>query len=112
MRICSCKGNCACERCSCKGYALFFDALGNKTRLHLLNALLEKPKTVSEIITETGIEQTAASHGLKRLHEAGMITMKPKGKFRVYALNEKTIAPLLTLIDTHVHTYCMTKVKK
>ncbi len=103
---CDCGKNCSCKNCLCSPYALFFDTLGNETRLFVLNSLQKKPKNVGDIVNETGLEQTHVSHSLKRLEQCEFVTKKRKGKFMEYAINKKTIAPLLSLIDEHVQQYC------
>lgn len=103
MKLCSCKGGCKCTTCACGAYAKFFDTLGNQNRIHILNTLRKAPKSVSEIIEETGLEQTAISHSLRKLEETGFVNVQRRGKFRIYTINRKTIEPLLILIDKHIH---------
>ncbi len=87
-------------------YKLFFGALATDSRLHILNALRHKPRCVSDICEDTGYEQSLVSHNLKILEHHGMVFCEKKGKFRYYKLNEKTITPLLKLIDEHMRKYC------
>jgi ArsR family transcriptional regulator len=87
--------------CSCKSYARLFDALSNPNRLHILNTLIKGPKKVGEIIEQTGMEQTAVSHGLRQLEQARFVTAKREGKFRIYTL-AAPLEPLLSLIDRHI----------
>ena len=87
-------------------YKLFFGALAAESRLHLLNAMRAGAKNVSELCRTTRYEQSLVSHNLKILEHHGMVFLEKKGKFRYYKLNEKTITPLLQLIDTHMKKYC------
>lgn len=89
-----------------KAYQLFFGTLANETRLTLINVLREKPLNVTEICKMTGFEQSLVSHNLKMLEYHGMVFKEQQGKFRYYAVNEKTIKPLLGLIDAHMEEYC------
>ncbi len=95
---------------SCKdiagAYGLFFSTLANDSRLKILNALRKSPKNVTEIGKDTGFEQSMVSHNLKELEYHGMVFKEKKGKFRYYRLNQKTIAPLIELIDAHMKQYC------
>ncbi len=95
---------------SCKdisgAYKLFFSTLANNSRLKILNTLRPKPKNVTEICKDTGFEQSMVSHNLKELEYHGMVFMKKQGKYRYYSLNQKTIAPLIELIDAHMKQYC------
>lgn len=87
-------------------YSLFFGTLANEKRLAILNILRKKALCVSEICAETGFEQTLVSHHLKMLEYHGMVFVKREGKYKYFSLNEKTIHPLLDLIDTHMKQYC------
>ena len=87
-------------------YGLFFGALATDSRLHLLNTLRKGRKNVSELSQLTHCEQSLVSHNLKILEHHGMVFVEKKGKFHYYKLNEKTITPLLRLIDTHMKQYC------
>jgi len=91
---------------STAAYQLFFGALATDTRWRILNILQKVPKNVSEICSQTGYEQSLVSHNLKILEHHGMVFTKKKGKFRYYQLNQKTITPLLRLIDAHMKEYC------
>ena len=102
MNFCSCKGGCHCKSCVCSSYATFFDTLSNQNRLHIMNSLRKGPKNVSQILEETGLEQTAVSHSLKRLEQCGFVSVKKKGKFHTYTLNSSAVEPLLKLLDKHM----------
>ena len=87
-------------------YQFFFGALANPNRLQIINVLRHGRKNVGEICQATGFEQTMVSHNLKVLECHGMVFMKKEGKFRNYAVNKKTIKPLLEFIDSHMEEYC------
>lgn len=97
---CSCR-QCTEQGCLCDAYAQFFDALGNATRIHIVNALRGGKKSVTQICQLTEIEQSMASHSLRQLSEAGIVTRERNGRYIVYALNA-TIKPLMLMIDRHV----------
>ncbi|MDT7864709.1 MAG: metalloregulator ArsR/SmtB family transcription factor [Thermoproteota archaeon] len=88
-----------------KAYKLFFKAISNPTRLKIINVLRNGPKTVTEIVNETGFEQSRVSHNLKCLLDCGFIENKRKGKYVIYSLNKDTILPLLDLMDKHISLY-------
>jgi DNA-binding transcriptional ArsR family regulator len=87
-------------------YAVFFETLAAETRLRLINSLRTGPKNVTQLIKETGIEQSCTSHCLKRLEDCGFVTVRREGKFRVYELNHTTIEPLMELVDKHTQMFC------
>lgn len=88
-------------------YKLFFNTFSSEHRLKILNLLRKKSMNVSEIQKATGFEQSVVSHNLRRLKSCGFITQKQEGKYRYYRLNEKTIKPMLTLIDGHMKEHCL-----
>jgi DNA-binding transcriptional ArsR family regulator len=90
----------------CKSFNAFFETIGNKTRMKIVEALMEKPLNVSEICKQTGEEQSKVSHNLKVLKQCRVVDFKTKGKERVYSLNKDTIVPLMNLVEKHVSKYC------
>lgn len=88
-------------------YKRFFTTLGNENRLKIVHFLGDKgPKSVSQIVAGTKLEQTAVSHNLKSLLSCQFVHIKPNGKERIYSINEETIKPLLALMDKHVNEFC------
>ena len=90
----------------CHSYELFFETFSNKTRMKIIEALRQGPKSVSEICKVVGEEQSKVSHNLRKLMECNFLDVKREGKKRVYSLNKDTIIPLLNLVEKHVHKYC------
>ena len=88
-------------------YKIFFGTLFSDNRLRIINLLRKGRKNVSEIINEVNSDQTAVSHDLARLKRCGFVSANSKGKYRYYELNEKTIAPLMRIIDEHMSQYCI-----
>lgn len=86
-------------------YKLFFKALSNKTRFKIINSLRKGSKSVSELVKETGFEQSRISHNLKCLIDCGFVENNRNGKQVIYSLNKETIKPLLKLIDKHIEKY-------
>lgn len=84
----------------------FFNTLANKTRLKILYALREGEKSVNELVSITGFEQSLISHNLKLLKSCTFVNMEVRGKQRIYTLNKKTIVPLFEIVDKHMHEFC------
>ena len=99
------------ERELYEAYKIFFGTLVSKSRLKIINLLRKKSMNVSEIVKEMNIDQTMVSHNLGRLKHCGFITNEKKGKYRYYKLNEKTIKPILDLIDKHMDKNCLLIIK-
>ena len=88
-------------------YKIFFGTLVSEPRLKIINLLRKKKRNVSEIMSELKMDQTSVSHNLKRLKKCGFVQSEIKGKFRYYKINEKTIKPLMSLIDKHMSGHCI-----
>lgn len=88
-------------------YKIFFGTLVSESRLKIINILRKRKMSVSEIMRELGMDQTASSHDLARLKKCGFVNVETNGKFRYYSLNQQTIAPLMKLIDEHMSKNCI-----
>jgi ArsR family transcriptional regulator len=55
-------------------------ALGDATRLGVLQALLERPYHVNDLMEKLHVEQSLLSHHLKVLREAGLVVATRDGK--------------------------------
>ena len=81
---------------------LFFKGLANKTRLSLMKTLSKGSMSVSELCAELGFEQSRVSHNLGCLEFCGFVKSERNGKKKIYSLNEKTIGPLMSIVDNHI----------
>ncbi len=88
-------------------YKLFFGTLVSEPRLKIINLLRAGKKSVSEITSSLKMDQTLISHNLARLKKCGFVISEIEGKFRYYRLNDKTINPLMDIIETHMSKYCI-----
>jgi ArsR family transcriptional regulator len=64
----------------------FFNALGNKERLLILTALMNKERCVCELEAILDKSQPSISHHLRELEKVGLIRGWKKGKFTYYSL--------------------------
>ncbi len=67
-------------------YKRVFGALANDVRLDILVALRSGERNVSELVGMLRLDQSAISHGLRRLMRDGFVLMTTKGRFRYYRL--------------------------
>jgi ArsR family transcriptional regulator, cadmium/lead-responsive transcriptional repressor len=88
-------------------YKIFFGTLVSEPRLKIINCLRKGKKNVSELIKELKIDQSSVSHNLARLKQCGFVDFEIDGKFRYYKLNEKTIKPLMEIIESHMGKHCV-----
>jgi DNA-binding transcriptional ArsR family regulator len=93
-------------------YKLFFGTLVSEPRLRIINLLREKERTVSEIMNDLEMDQTAVSHNLARLKKCGFVVSEVDGKFRWYNLNKETIGPMINIINKHMESHCVHILRK
>ena len=60
--------------------------LADSTRLAVLEALMEKPQYVNELMDLLQVEQSLLSHHLAQLRDAGLVAAKRDGKAVLYQL--------------------------
>jgi ArsR family transcriptional regulator len=71
-------------------------ALSAPSRVQILGSLLGGPLAVGDITGLLGMEQSAVSHQLRVLREAGLVAAERHGKRRVYAISGDVVRELLT----------------
>jgi DNA-binding transcriptional ArsR family regulator len=77
-----------------------WEALGDPSRLAIVQCLAERPRAVGELADELPISRPAVSQHLKVLKGAGLVTDHAEGTRRVYRLNPAGIAALRDQLDT------------
>jgi DNA-binding transcriptional ArsR family regulator len=75
--------------------AFLAKALADENRLRLIISLAEGKKPVSRLVEELGISQPLASHHLKELKRALLVTVERSGPFIFYELADQRIASIL-----------------
>ena len=90
-----------------EAYKIFFGTLVSESRLKIINLLRKGEKSVSEIVDKLKLPQPTISHDLARLKKCGFVKARIVKNFRHYSLNERTILPLMDLIDHHMAEYCI-----
>lgn len=73
-------------------------ALAEPNRLHIIELLRERPRSVSEISTILDLRQPQATKHLQTLEKAGLVLVYPLGQRRVYALKAAPLQQLQTWI--------------
>jgi DNA-binding transcriptional ArsR family regulator len=66
--------------------ATLFAALGEPTRLAILDELTAGERTVGALVGRAGVSQPAVSQHLKVLREAGLVRVRPDAQRRLYSL--------------------------
>jgi DNA-binding transcriptional ArsR family regulator len=75
-----------------------FRALGDATRLGLVQALFADERTVQELCEITGASQANASKHLALLLEQGLVARRRDGLFTRYRIADATLEPLCRLV--------------
>jgi DNA-binding transcriptional ArsR family regulator len=77
--------------------AKFFRALGDPTRLRLLEFVLEEEKTVSECVEHVGLAQSRVSTHLACLADCGFVQLRRQGRYAHYRVTDPRVAELVLL---------------
>ncbi len=77
--------------------AKFFRALGDPTRLRILEAVMEREKNVSQLVELTGAPQGRVSSHLACLRWCGYVTTRREGRRVYYRVADPRVRRLVTL---------------
>jgi len=66
--------------------------LANPKRLHILDSLSDRERTVSELAEELGLAQATTSQHLAVMRKAGVVETRKEGNFVFYRLADPRIA--------------------
>lgn len=80
-------------------YRMFADA----TRLALLFSLSQGEKSVSQLVNESSISQSAVSHQLRLLKDSKLIKARRDGQNVMYSLADDHVALILSTGVEHVN---------
>ncbi len=80
----------------------FLKAIGDQTRLELLELLIDGEKTSSMIQEKLSRSQSTISQQLKTLNDANIITFKKKEGIKYYCIKNRKFLDLLKGIQSYV----------
>lgn len=78
-----------------------FKALADETRLKIIDAIIEQPKTVGQIVETIEESQSGVSHQLKTLKESKIVKSERKGKCIYYSLVDDHVKKIV--MQTFLH---------
>ena len=78
--------------------ALRFRALGDETRLRVLETLVAGERCVSDLMDDLGLGQSLVSHHLRTLRQAGLVTVRRDGRRIHYAIAEPALAAVRLVV--------------
>jgi DNA-binding transcriptional ArsR family regulator len=76
--------------------ARFFRVLGDPTRLAILELLLDRPHTVSELVEAVGTSQSRVSNHLACLRWCGFVADERDGRQVTYRIADRRVGEVLT----------------
>lgn len=85
--------------------ATAFRALGDPTRLKLLDLLAAGERCVCELTEAMGLAQPLLSHHLKTLREAGFIRARKEGRWSYYRLNPERLEACVCTLEDALRRY-------
>lgn len=75
-------------------------ALGEPSRLRIVELLRGRPRAVGEIADELAIRQPQVSKHLRALAETGIVTMEPLAQRRIYRLEPQPFEEIGEWVDS------------
>ena len=72
--------------------ALRFRALGDETRLRIIEQLASGERSVSDLMARLDLGQSLMSHHLRILRESGLLTDRRDGRWIHYSIAEPSLA--------------------
>ena len=79
-------------------------ALGQQTRLEIIEILAQAPRSVETIASLLQTDIRSVSQHLQVLVECGLLTVERKGRFRWYAVRCQEVLQLAVLLRTTAET--------
>jgi ArsR family transcriptional regulator, cadmium/lead-responsive transcriptional repressor len=79
--------------------AKLFRGFSDPSRLSILEVLRDAPRTVTEIVTATGLSQPNVSNHLGCLRDCGLVMTKQQGRYVQYQLSDERVGVFLRLAD-------------
>ena len=75
-----------------------FRALGDPTRLRILNILMQGECCVGDLVESTGLEQPCVSRHLIMLRREGILARRAEGNRAYYSIEDSTVTRLFRLV--------------
>ncbi len=80
----------------------FFRALGDPSRLTILDSLLDGEKNVGELVELVGSSQGRVSNHLACLKQCGLVDTRREGKFIYYSIADEEVRRLLDVSQSMI----------
>lgn len=91
--------------------ARLFGILSEPARLRILRALMEGPRTVTELIESTGLKQGNVSKHLGLLSDSSFVSREKDGNFARYSIADPNLYALCELMCCRIQQQAEAKLK-
>lgn len=85
-------------------YARIFKALGDKTRLEIVEMLADGEKCACKVLEKFNFTQPTLSHHMKILCDCGIVTSRKEGKWTYYRLSESAVWEIIEFLKKLTNT--------
>lgn len=80
-------------------YARIFKALGDKSRLEIVEMLAGGEKCACKLLEKFNFSQPTLSHHMKILCDSGIVASRKEGKWMYYSLSDSAISSLSDYVN-------------
>jgi DNA-binding transcriptional ArsR family regulator len=87
--------------------ARLFRVLGDPTRLRILELLLDRPRTVRELIDELGCSRSRVSNHLACLRWCGFAEADRSGRTATYSIRDRRVASVIAAARDMAADHCV-----
>jgi DNA-binding transcriptional ArsR family regulator len=78
-----------------------FDVLAEPTRRRILDQLLDRPRTVGDLVATLNVSQPSISKHLRVLRDAGVVAANKDAQRRIYELRPEALAEVLAWVEPY-----------
>jgi DNA-binding transcriptional ArsR family regulator len=78
-----------------------FELLAEPTRRRILDRLLDRPRTVGDLVAELEVSQPSVSKHLRVLRDAGVVIARKDAQRRVYELRPEALAGVIAWVEPY-----------
>jgi DNA-binding transcriptional ArsR family regulator len=78
-----------------------FDVLAEPTRRRILDQLLDRPRTVGDLVATLNVSQPSVSKHLRVLRDAGVVQASKDAQRRIYELRPEALAEVLAWVEPY-----------
>jgi len=78
-----------------------FEVLAEPTRRRSLDQLLDRPRTVGDLVAALNVSQPSVSKHLRVLRDAGVVEARKDAQRRVYELRPDALAEVLAWVEPY-----------